>query len=642
MDPVSSDLYDLGAWAGELQQLFSLAATGGSLPAHQQSVANQARAAVEAIDAGAPPADPEAMVEWVGARCGESLTVVHPSGMMTAIVSLGQVSSIHLAPSGAPEWHIIFRAGFESLEAMAELSAEDEMVELPELSVRISDGAETISDCSFMADGTARDERDWQGKLELAADQIEARLQSVPEADDLDGELMPGVGEGIEEGDAAPDALAGDDAGALGAMGRRLVRGAVAGAAGLAAARAARAAKERRPKKAEPAPPPAATPPEPAHEVAALPVVDEEPVVWEAAGDRAAPDHEAAAEPEAPAPDAGPSSWYYVRDGQRVGPVSEPELQQLMNEGELGPQSYIRRESMVDWQRAADVPELGAEQQSPDQVPAATAEGPALVYLEGEHQGEKLPLGTTTRIGRSDKNDILLADPTVSSRHAVIEVTTHGLRLSDVGSTNGTYVNQKKINLPTDLKHEDMVTFGAVKMQLVLPEDAAAPGGTVMMPLPAQPTPAPPQPKPPQPALPSAPVAGATPDPRSCTRCGEAIAGGVKFCGACGEPVAEPAEPQSAAPPVAPRSCSRCGQPVADGLKFCTACGGPVAEPDRRSCQHCGREVTGEDSFCPGCGRPLATQAAAEPAFCTGCGAQLGSGDRFCGKCGKPVGGGAG
>jgi predicted amidophosphoribosyltransferase len=639
MDLVSSDLYDLGAWAGELEQLFSLAATGGSLPAHQQSVASQAQAVIEAIDAGAPPADPEAMVEWVGACCGESLTVIHSNGLLTATVNLGQVSSVHIAPSGAPEWHIIFRAGFENLEVAGGLTTDDEMAELPQLSVRISDGAETISDCLFMSDGSIRDERDWESKLEQAASQIEARLQSVPEADDLDGELIPGAGEGIEATDAAPEALASDEAGVMGAMGRRLVRGAVAGAAGLAAARAARAVKERQPKTAEPEQPVAA-PPKPAPagpEIAALPVVEEEPVVWEGAGDEAAPEQKAEVGPAAMAQDAGPDSWFYVRDGQRIGPVSEPELRQLMNNGELGPQSYIRRKSMVDWQRAADVPELGAEpaQQSSDQVLAEAADGPALIFLEGEHQGEKLLLGTTTRIGRSDKNDVRLADPTVSSRHAVIEATTHGLRVSDLGSTNGTYVNQRKINLPTDLKHEDMVTFGAVKMQLIMGDAAAeAPGGTVMMQLQAEP-------KPPQPApSPSAPDAGAP--TRACSRCGAAIADGVKFCGACGEPVAEPPTPPPVEVPAAPRSCSSCGQAVADGLKFCTACGGPVAEPDRRSCRYCGREVTKEDRFCPGCGRPLATKAAAGPVFCTGCGAQLGSDDRFCGKCGKPVGGGAG
>jgi hypothetical protein len=638
MDPVSSDLYDLGAWADELQQLFSLAATGGSLPAHQQSVANQAQSVVEAIDAGAPPAAPEAM-EWVGARCGESLTVVHPSGMLTATVSLGQVSSIHITPSGAPEWHIIFRAGFESLEEAGGLAADDEMVELPQLSVRISDGAETISDCSFMLDGTTRDERDWQGKLEQAASQIELRLQSVPEADELDDELIPGVGEGIEEADAAPAlAGAGGEVGAdlaMGAMGRRLVRGAVAGAAGLAAAKAALASKERQPRAAEPEPPPAtpAGPGSTGPKAAELPIVEHEPVVWQPAENQAASDNGAGAEPAAPTPEAGPGSWFYVRDGQRIGPVSEPELRQLMIDGELDPQSFIRRESMVDWQRAADVPELGAEpaQQSADQVPAASADGPALVFLEGERQGEKLLLGTTTRIGRSDKNDLRLTDATVSSRHAVIEATTHGLRLSDLGSTNGTYVNQKKINLPTDLQDEDMVTFGAVKMQLLKGDgDAEAPGGTVMMPLSAQSPPAP------QPA----PAAKATPV-RACNRCGEAIADGVKFCGGCGEPVAGA---PVVAPPVAaaPRSCSRCGQPIAEGLKFCTTCGGPAAQSARHSCRHCGREVTEEDSFCPGCGRALAEQAVAEPSFCTGCGGQLGTSDRFCGKCGKPVAGGAG
>jgi DNA-binding NtrC family response regulator len=44
------------------------------------------------------------------------------------------------------------------------------------------------------------------------------------------------------------------------------------------------------------------------------------------------------------------------------------------------------------------------------------------------------------RIGKAAQNDLTLPDPTVSRFHCVIETTVQGLRLRDLGSTNGTQV----------------------------------------------------------------------------------------------------------------------------------------------------------------------------------------------------------
>jgi S1-C subfamily serine protease len=52
-------------------------------------------------------------------------------------------------------------------------------------------------------------------------------------------------------------------------------------------------------------------------------------------------------------------------------------------------------------------------------------------------------------------------DLDVSSRHAEIRTTEEGFVVTDVGSTNGTYVNGKKISGPTPLTEGDKVRFGA-------------------------------------------------------------------------------------------------------------------------------------------------------------------------------------
>jgi S1-C subfamily serine protease len=53
------------------------------------------------------------------------------------------------------------------------------------------------------------------------------------------------------------------------------------------------------------------------------------------------------------------------------------------------------------------------------------------------------------------------ADLDVSGRHAEFRTTEHGYVLTDLGSTNGTFVNGKRITGPTPLSEADTVRFGA-------------------------------------------------------------------------------------------------------------------------------------------------------------------------------------
>jgi len=51
-----------------------------------------------------------------------------------------------------------------------------------------------------------------------------------------------------------------------------------------------------------------------------------------------------------------------------------------------------------------------------------------------------LPRGVFT-VGRSPACDLVLTDPDVSRHHAALTVTTAGISVRDLGSTNGTYVD---------------------------------------------------------------------------------------------------------------------------------------------------------------------------------------------------------
>ena len=72
-------------------------------------------------------------------------------------------------------------------------------------------------------------------------------------------------------------------------------------------------------------------------------------------------------------------------------------------------------------------------------------------------------LKNKTTIGRSKDNDIILADNTVSRSHAQIMRTDEGFFLTDVGSFNGTKVNEKSIQSIL-LKHDDQIRIGLTKL----------------------------------------------------------------------------------------------------------------------------------------------------------------------------------
>lgn len=52
------------------------------------------------------------------------------------------------------------------------------------------------------------------------------------------------------------------------------------------------------------------------------------------------------------------TKWYYVEDGERVGPVEEEGLQELVDDGVLKEDSYVWTKGFDNWQRLHSVSEL--------------------------------------------------------------------------------------------------------------------------------------------------------------------------------------------------------------------------------------------------------------------------------------------
>lgn len=83
-------------------------------------------------------------------------------------------------------------------------------------------------------------------------------------------------------------------------------------------------------------------------------------------------------------------------------------------------------------------------------------------YLFTDENGREIPLSNgVTRVGSDPaSNEIVLEDPSISSRHAAIEVTPSAVVLRDLGSSSGTYVNAVAISRPVQLEEGDRVWFG--------------------------------------------------------------------------------------------------------------------------------------------------------------------------------------
>src|SRR5574341_2486965 len=109
-------------------------------------------------------------------------------------------------------------------------------------------------------------------------------------------------------------------------------------------------------------------------------------------------------------------------------------------------------------------------------------------------------LAGETRIGKGPQNDIILADASVSSTHALISFENGVYILSDLGSRNGTLLNDARITEPRPLQHGDLIKMGHCTITFRLKEAA----DTLSMPRtqildafgPPPPPPAPPGPKP--------------------------------------------------------------------------------------------------------------------------------------------------
>ncbi len=115
-----------------------------------------------------------------------------------------------------------------------------------------------------------------------------------------------------------------------------------------------------------------------------------------------------------------------------------------------------------------------------------------LTSTDGMHSFE-LRDGAALVVGRAPTSDIPVIDPTISRRHAEIELRDGSIVVRDLGSSNGTFLNGTRVDSATAVAG-DTITFGKVafRLQQIAPAASATaapanpPGATIVRQLPVR------------------------------------------------------------------------------------------------------------------------------------------------------------
>lgn len=117
----------------------------------------------------------------------------------------------------------------------------------------------------------------------------------------------------------------------------------------------------------------------------------------------------------------------------------------------------------------------GAFAQPSDRTSSAPVEGGTVILPRGpkiqaaailvnrKQPQQRYDVFPSTDIGRANTNTIVLQNATVSRQHAKIKAEKNEFVLFDLGSANGTFVNDQRITDPVTLKDGDVVRFGELE-----------------------------------------------------------------------------------------------------------------------------------------------------------------------------------
>lgn len=92
--------------------------------------------------------------------------------------------------------------------------------------------------------------------------------------------------------------------------------------------------------------------------------------------------------------------------------------------------------------------------------------GKAVIVEGASTSGKTFDLKDELILGRGEKCHIVLDDTYVSTVHARLFPKNEGIYVEDLGSTNGTYVNRKRVNNAVEVQRGDQVKVGKTVLEM--------------------------------------------------------------------------------------------------------------------------------------------------------------------------------
>jgi len=100
--------------------------------------------------------------------------------------------------------------------------------------------------------------------------------------------------------------------------------------------------------------------------------------------------------------------------------------------------------------------------------------------VSGPTFGKVYALVGTLGVGRSSDNDICIPIDEISRQHARLQSAASGVVVEDLGSANGTFVNDKRVHTLTQLRAGDEVRFDTIRFLLMSPAQEAQHASTAL------------------------------------------------------------------------------------------------------------------------------------------------------------------
>jgi pSer/pThr/pTyr-binding forkhead associated (FHA) protein/uncharacterized protein YegL len=162
----------------------------------------------------------------------------------------------------------------------------------------------------------------------------------------------------------------------------------------------------------------------------------------------------------------GNTQFLFEERGSNNSSIPEPSTSSTPETPEIS--SIPSPLSAIPNPNLTDIYQIKQTTSQPIEHPNKTPSAATGWQLIAPNQNINLEIGKSLHLGRVAGNDIVIADSSVSSKHALLEIRSEAVYVTDLGSTNGTSVNKHVIQTNTKimLHAGDQVAFGASSFSL--------------------------------------------------------------------------------------------------------------------------------------------------------------------------------